>query len=44
MAQGSWGALFGEERFIDLEFDDDAVIFAENMQSLAESLTALGLV
>ena len=35
------GALFSEERFTDLNFADDAVIFAEYMQSLVESLTAL---
>ena len=33
--------MFNEERFTDLNFADDAVIFAENMQSLVESLTAL---
>ena len=38
---GLRGAFFGEERFTDLDFADDAVIFAENMQSLVESLAAL---
>ena len=28
-------ASFGEKRFTDLDFADDAVIFAEKMQSLA---------
>ena len=31
----------GEERFTDLDFADDAITFAENMQSLVKSLTAL---
>ena len=31
----------GEERFTDLYFADDAIIFADNMQSLVKSLTAL---
>ena len=34
-------ASFGEERFTDLDFADDAAIFAENMQSLVECLTVL---
>ena len=32
-------ASFGMERFTDLDFADDAFIFAENMQSLVESLS-----
>ena len=38
---GFRGALFGEERFKDLEFADDAVSFAENMPSLVKSLATL---
>ena len=34
-------AWFGEKRFADLDFADDAVIFAENMQSLVEPLNTL---
>ena len=30
--------LFGEERFTDLDFDGDAVIFSENMRALVEPL------
>ena len=41
VGSGLWGASFGEERFTDLDFADDAVIFAMNMQSLFESLAAL---
>ena len=40
-AQDLREALFGEEGFTDLDFAGDAVIFAENMQSLVESLAAL---
>ena len=35
------GESFGKERFTDLDFANDAVIFTLNMQSLVESLAAL---
>ena len=38
---GFRGASFGEERFTDLEFADDAVSFAENMPCLVKSLATL---
>ena len=38
---GSLGASFGDERFTDLDFADDAVIFAETLESLVSSLDVL---
>ena len=41
VGSGLRGASLAEIRFTDLDFADDAVIFAENMQSLVKSLAAL---
>jgi hypothetical protein len=38
---GSLGASFGDERFTDLDFADDAVIFAETLESSVLSLNVL---
>ena len=40
--QGFRGASFGKEVFTDLDFADDAVIFAETLESLVLFLEALG--
>ena len=40
---GGEGVLFREEGFTDLDFANNEVIFAENMQSLVESLGLLYL-
>ena len=39
--QGFQGASFGDVKFTDLDFADDAVIFAETMQYLVLFLEAL---
>ena len=41
VGSGLEGALFVEKRFTDLDFEDDAVIFAENVKTLVDSLAAL---
>ena len=45
VARSAWGegVLFREEGFTDLDFANNEVIFAENMQSLVESLGLLYL-
>ena len=39
--QGFQGASFGDVKFTDLDFADDAVIFAETMQHLVLFLEGL---
>ena len=39
--QGFQGASFDEVRFTDLDFADEAVIFAETMQDLVSFLEAI---
>ena len=38
VSSSSPGESFGDERFTDLDFADDAVIFAETMEVLVASL------
>ena len=41
VSSSSPGASIGDERFTDLDFADDTVIFAETMEVLVASLDAL---